>query len=163
MTPFDLPLPVDERPLYDRLEIGMLLKCKQSISNPVRSVRTAIQVHGRLQYIVVETDFDRAQRDPKTRKWKSRSAKNREPSRWCATVRSDPIKWTPFDGEHERRASSSKMRTKSSYEPDQNVPVPVSRSCITSLSSISRSLNLPLLDYMPKDLAQAVYLPQPWP
>ena len=45
-TPFDLPVIKDERPLYDRCELGLVLKCKQTINGFQEGN----------EYVVVETD-----------------------------------------------------------------------------------------------------------
>jgi hypothetical protein len=46
MTPFDMPIVVDGRPLYDRMEIGLVVRCTHNHGDFVAGVR----------YVVVKTD-----------------------------------------------------------------------------------------------------------
>lgn len=140
-TPFDLPIVKDDRPLYDRLEMGLLLTCIQSKGN--------FEEGG--EYIVVETDQLQEEEDEDENKVEKAAVglkKNDGRS-------GQPIYWGELDGVMEEFFEVKADITKA-FDPENVFPKRFPELYQAARKRIEKA-NRPIYDYHKHDIPQAVY------
>ena len=142
-TPFALPVIQDNRPLYDRMEVGLVLTCTQSKGDFVADV----------EYVVVETD---ALEDPEEVD-KADDAKAEKAAIGLKQRGKDGGKamyWGEMDGQMEDFFALES--DKAFADPSQTFPVRYP-DLVTQAQKRIAKLKLPVFDFIAADVAQLAH------
>jgi hypothetical protein len=135
MTPFNLPEVKDSRPLFEKVESGLILRCKQATGQFVADTH----------YVVVGTAIQEDQDD----------AEGQEIVRLKASTDSPykpALEWTPFDGKMDDYFELE-YENEVVYDPEQCIPAKFPALYQMAQKRLDR-LKLPLFNFAGYDAAQ---------
>src|ERR1022692_1401159 len=137
-TPFNLPVIVDKRPMYDRMEVGLVVKCKEDRA-PFKKD---------LQYVVVETDvIDEEAGDDDTKTAKGVGLKER------GKDGGKPVDWNEIDGDMSEFFETDDAS--GAFDP-ANTFANVYPELYNAAKKRIDKQNLPVFDFVKDDVAELV-------
>ena len=137
-TPFNLPVIVDKRPMYDRMEVGLVVKCKEDRA-PFKKD---------LQYVVVETDvIDEEAGDDDTKTAKGVGLKER------GKDGGKPVYWNEIDGDMSEFFETDDAS--GAFDP-ANTFANVYPELYNAAKKRIDKQNLPVFDFVKDDVAELV-------